>query len=355
MLSVLKEQGKLLLLGLPFVVIFLIDALRQHFLPILIVLSLITVFESLNEVLLHQHINKRRYDPFKLWILISFCLFISLLIFFAEPTQSYWFLTRDFFTWSRPDDVDGNVCSSFWSQLFACFLIDFVLRLITICLKSGLLMYGHVQRKKNCLFLLSNKFFAMEALSQMLRFLAPAPQWIKYCFFQSHSLLALRIVCLVGYCVGKVCFFVTKMKICINAYSSSCDQPEAYKLLDEKEDATMLDPDFECPICEEIIQPKLQAVIKCGKSHRLCVYCASVWFARFKKCPLCDADYDRRCIYRCFAAQHQPPPPAACLMSQQDGAECCSGRDDELKRPRNLHSVSHPWGTSTTDSVAQLF
>ena len=57
MIDVVKHQFKLMFLALPFLIVYLFDEIRSNICFILILVSLIIVYERFNEFVVHQYIN----------------------------------------------------------------------------------------------------------------------------------------------------------------------------------------------------------------------------------------------------------------------------------------------------------
>ena len=75
MIDVVKHQFKLMFLALPFLIVYLFDEIRTNICFIIILVSLIIVFERFNEFVVHQYINKVSY-------LLSIITIINYTIFY---------------------------------------------------------------------------------------------------------------------------------------------------------------------------------------------------------------------------------------------------------------------------------
>jgi len=320
MIDVVKHQFKLMFLALPFLIVYLFDEIRTNICFIIILVSLIIVFERFNEFVVHQYINKKNQSCTLQLLLILFSIIASFLICISPYTKSYWLLDDSFFALNKNSE-------GFWNTIAAAILMDFVFKLGTVSVKTSLIFIRYCNYKfKQKYMILDGMFYAIETLMQLLRCLIITPQWIKYSICFSHAWISVKIICTLGYCIGKAFFLWNKIQLVYNI-PTTLRKSKAYSVL-ESQGYAEHEINQTCPKCEEKIPLNEVIKINCSKLHAMCKTCASIWFARFPMCPLCKSSFECKKLIEIFKPSLQP-----------------------IKEPVHLTKIINLWKTGITDSL----
>ncbi|XP_076815942.1 E3 ubiquitin-protein ligase RNFT1-like [Clavelina lepadiformis] len=301
---ILKQAAPLLLL-------IVLNLFYEHAMSIMLFLSLILVFDHGNDVVVHQTILKKsKLSSVHLCFIIIFSvLSIALLVPLLEK---FWLFNLD----SMNDWWSVQTTKSIWSVLFHVALMDFIIKFATIAVKCWLILmtkwYIFTTRCKDL-------FAFIEALSQLLRCISPALEWIKY-FAKLPSCIAYVVcwLCITFYCVLKASAIFSKLRSLKHGWKCYKNPHSIGISVNEANHPTL------CPICHGTIKNPVQ--VGCG--HNFCQPCCQLWFDRDTRCPVCCSN-------------------AVFLMVMEPG---------KIKSlPPEVAPKSALWKTGTTEYMVQFF
>jgi len=316
MTGVVKKQGKVLLLAIPFIVLLLIDIIVQHICLILAIISVLLVYERFNDQVIHQYIKREKCSKWKLLAIVFYSTSICFIIIKSPLVAFYWMIDEHFFL------EEAN--HGFWNQLVSVFMMDYVFKYLVLILKCLLVLSNKHQSHRKKLFKIGSIFFVIEVISQLVRCAVPVVQWITYCIYNSHENFLLRVICTCFYSGIKMFFIVNKVQLFWNVFglSTPCKAFVMSSSINTTQET--------CPLCDDVITNF--AVVQCKKRHHLCSECASTWFDRFPKCPCCQENWELSQVYLQYDRSTREP-----------------------EKPANLLQLSNFWKSGTTDSLVYLF
>nr|CAB3265647.1 RING finger protein 219 [Phallusia mammillata] len=301
-------QKKVLKQALPLILLVALNLIYQYTIYIVLFIALGFVFDRINDFLLQQIVLQDKRSTKRL---VIFMLYISVILYLSYPLIKHlWYCNLVNVTGWWKDILP------FWEVLFTIAMADFMIKLLTIGVKCCVVIpNSNIARKDK----LGGIFVVIESVSQLMRCLVPAPEWVKY-IIQTPSLTGfLSLVFAIVYIVMKASAIKGKLLLFKQGWDY-CSHPKM--LGNPISDGST--PSSVCSLCHEKYQEPEQ--ISCG--HVFCHNCCHLWFDRDPHCPMCTSS----------AVQ-------AIVM----------GTSQQMPKPHRVTAKSSYWKTGSTEYLVQLF
>ncbi|XP_071040115.1 E3 ubiquitin-protein ligase RNFT2 [Parasteatoda tepidariorum] len=257
---------------MPFVLILLLKLIFDHRIGILVNLGLFITFCHANTVVKREvsRQGKRRLRNL-CFVLVN--LTTSILVIYtllADRSLAYALIFVP--PYSVPIDL--------WDVLWIVSVTDFVLRLITICVK---IVFVSIPTKILACQKKGKYYLFTERSSQLYRTIIPVQHWL-YFFSESYSgpSKVFGVILSATYLIFKFKGFIKKFKLWRETLmkvlqSKTYGVTPSTNQIKEAGDA--------CPICQD--DYKSPSMLQC--KHIFCEECVALWFDRERTCPICRA------------------------------------------------------------------
>lgn len=256
----------------PFLLILLGKGIYDHRAGILIFVALFVTFSHANSVVKREIAKQGRRSLVSLFVIVCNLCFCILFIYYIFQDQKLYLSMVFIPPYSQPLSV--------WDLLWIVGVTDFVLKLITILLKTAVAAFPAVvlpyQKRGKC-------YLFLEATSQFYRSLTPIQPWLYYLLesYQGPEKVV-GVFLSAAYMVFKGSDLLAKGKLW---------KESLWKLLQNMNLGVSPNKDQlhlagnQCPICHD----EYEAPVLLHCRHIFCEACVATWFDRVQTCPLCRA------------------------------------------------------------------